>query len=157
VQAQYRQRSIGSPLEKSIISPFYSGANNASLRLIEEYLRQMLERPPEARGDLILEYPSRDGGPTLPTIGCGAQMLRSGEKTNARRHTSSGIYHVVRGRGKTVVNNVVLEWKRGDCFVVPNWSWHWHENNSRDEDAFLFFISDRPMLEPFGLYREEYR
>lgn len=122
----------------------------------ERNLRQMLERPAGARGDLVLEYQSKDGGPTLPTIGCGVQMLTGGEKSNARRRTSSGIYHVVRGRGKTVVGDAVFEWEPGDCFVVPNWSWHRHENNSRDE-AFLFFMSDRPLLEPFGLYREEHK
>ena len=116
---------------------------------------------------------------TTHTLQMSIQLVLPGEIATAHRHTMAAIRFVaegggtfttvegdsflmepgdlIRGRGKTVVNNVVLKWERGDCFVVPNWSWHWHENNSRDEDAFLFFISDRPMLEPFGLYREEYR
>jgi gentisate 1,2-dioxygenase len=114
-----------------------------------------IERPAQA-GDLILEYKSPSGGPTLPTIGCGVHMLRRGEKTKVRRHTSSGIFQVVRGHGTTVVGDTALDWERGDCFVVPNWSWHRHENRSQNEEAILFFMSDRPLLEPFGLYREEY-
>ncbi len=104
-----------------------------------------------------MDYVGEGAGATLPTIGCGLHMLRRVERTKSRRRTSSGIFHVVRGRGKTVVNDVVLEWEKGDYFVVPNWSWHHHENRSLDEEATLFFMSDRPLLEPFGLYREEYQ
>jgi gentisate 1,2-dioxygenase len=132
-------------------SPWYFKWRDA-----ERTLRQMLERSPENDGGLIMQYQSRDGGPTLPTIACYAQLLRSRERTQARRHTSSGIYHVISGRGKTVIGNAVYEWEKGDFLVVPNWSWYWHENNSPNDDAFLFFMSDRPLLEPFGLYREEH-
>jgi gentisate 1,2-dioxygenase len=121
----------------------------------ERTLRQMVEHPPETVGGLVMEYKNREGGPALPTIACGVQMLNGGEKTKIQRQTSVGIYHVVRGRGTTKINDVVFEWEPGDYFVVPNWSWHRHENRSSDEDAFLFFISDRPLLEPFGLYRAE--
>jgi gentisate 1,2-dioxygenase len=131
-------------------SPWYFKWRDA-----ERTLRQMLERSPETNDSLIMDYKSRDGGPTLPTVGCGAQMLTGGEKTKARRQMSCAIYHVVGGRGKTLINDVVVEWAKGDFFVVPNWSWHRHENGSSDEEAFLFFLSDRPLLEPFGLYREE--
>ena len=103
-----------------------------------------------------MEYRNRDGGPALPTIGCGVQMLRGGEKTALQRQTSVEICHVVRGRGRTKIDDVVVEWEQGDYFVVPNWSWHRHENRSGDEEAFLFFLSDRPLLEPFGLYRAEH-
>jgi gentisate 1,2-dioxygenase len=126
-------------------------------RDVERTLRQMLERVPENDGGLVMQYKNRDGGPTLPTIACGVQLLMSGEKTKMHRQTSSGIYHVVSGAGKTLINDAVFEWEKGDFFVIPNWSWYRHENSSPDEDAFLFFMSDRPLLEPFGLYREEYR
>ena len=112
-----------------------------------------MDRP--AGTDLVLDYMGENDGPTLPTIACGQHMLRPGEVTKSRRRTSCGIFHVMRGQGKTVVNDTVLEWERGDFFVVPNWSWHRHENQSANEEAILFFMSDRPLLEPFGLYREE--
>jgi gentisate 1,2-dioxygenase len=121
----------------------------------EQELKQMTQRP--AGADLVLDYKGKDGGPTLPTIACGQHLLRPGEVTKSRRRTSSGIFHVMRGHGKTVVNDTVLEWKRGDFFVVPNWNWHRHENHSTDKDAVLFFMSDRPLLEPFGLFREEFQ
>ena len=123
----------------------------------ERTLRQMVMRPPETVNGVVMEYKNREGGPALPTIACGVQLLGGGEKTMLQRQTSVGIFHVVRGRGTTKINEVVFEWEQGDYFVVPNWSWHRHENRSSYEDAFLFFISDRPLLEPFGLYRAERR
>ena len=95
------------------------------------------------------------GGPTLPTIGCWLQLLRPGERTRRHRHTSSGIFYVVRGSGCTVVQDTRLEWSRGDVFVVPNWSWHSHENQSASEDAVLFSMNDIPVYDAFGLYREQ--
>ena len=133
-------------------SPWYFKWRDA-----EATLRSMVAQPPESPGGRVMEYKNRDGGPALPTIACGVRMLVGSEKTTMQRQTAVGIFHVVRGRGKTIINDVVFEWEQGDYFVVPNWSWHRHENRSGDEEAFLFFISDRPLLEPFGLYRSEYR
>jgi len=49
-----------------------------------------------------------------------------------------------------------LEWEKGDYFVIPLWQWHCHENLSAEE-AVLFSISDRPVVEALELYREERR
>jgi gentisate 1,2-dioxygenase len=38
---------------------------------------------------------------------------------------------------------------------VPNWAWHEHANNSKSDDAILFSVNDIPILNAFGLYREE--
>ena len=95
------------------------------------------------------------GSSTLPTLGCWIQMLRPGERTKKHRHTSSAMYFVVRGEGKTVVGDQTLAWKRHDAFVVPNWAWHEHANDSTSDDAILFSVNDIPVLNAFGLYREE--
>jgi gentisate 1,2-dioxygenase len=95
------------------------------------------------------------GGPTLPTLSCWMQMLRPGERTKVHRHTSTSIYHVFRGSGTTVINGEAFHWEQGDSFVVPLWSWHEHANRSQTEAALLFSMHDKPVLEAFGLYREE--
>jgi gentisate 1,2-dioxygenase len=106
---------------------------------------------------VLLRYVNpRNGGPTLRTIGCEIQMLRPGETTKFHRHTSSTIYHAFRGSGLTSVGDRTLEWSQGDCFTVPLWSWHRHENG-RQEEAILFSLTDRPVKEALGLYREEGR
>jgi len=96
-----------------------------------------------------------NGGATLPTLSCWMQMLRPGERTKAHRHTSTSLYHVFRGRGTTVINGEAFDWETGDSFVAPLWSWHEHANRSQTEEALLFSMHDKPVLDAFGLYREE--
>jgi 1-hydroxy-2-naphthoate dioxygenase len=94
------------------------------------------------------------GGYTLGTMSCEVQSFRPGEKTLEHRHTSTALYHVFRGKGRTAVGEGWLEWQKGDSFVIPLWQWHRHENNSSDE-AVLFSMNDRPVMESLALYREE--
>jgi gentisate 1,2-dioxygenase len=96
------------------------------------------------------------GGFTLATMSCEVQSLKARERTKAHRHTSTALYHVFRGRGRTAVGEGWLEWEKGDSFVVPVWQWHFHENSSEDE-AVLFCMNDRPVMDALGLYREEAR
>lgn len=94
------------------------------------------------------------GSYTLPTMSCEIQLLPSAMKTKTHRHTSTTVYHVFRGKGRTAVGEGYLEWEKGDSFVVPQWQWHCHENRF-NEDAVLFSINDRPVMEALELYREE--
>ncbi len=109
---------------------------------------------------VLLEYTNLvTGGPTMPTIGCWVQMLRPGEATRAHRHMGSTIYHTMAGHGVTAVgrggDSQDLEWSARDCFFVPPWQWHQHRNASTNEPAFLFSVTDRPVLQLLSLYREE--
>lgn len=103
--------------------------------------------------DLILEYVNPlTSGPTLPTMSCRAQLIRKGKRTRAQRSTSSKVYFVVGGRGRSIIEGKSFEWGRGDVFVVPNWHWHEHE---AAEDSHLFSITDAPTMKLLGLYRQE--
>jgi gentisate 1,2-dioxygenase len=110
---------------------------------------------------VLLEYiHPLTGGPTMPTIGCSVQWLRPGEITKPHRHTSSTIYHVVEGEGITTVGpkktaGKDLAWRSRDCFFVPSWNWHQFQNTSKKEPAIIFSVTDRPVLESLGLFREE--
>lgn len=113
----------------------------------------------ESSGDpfdgVLLEYSNPlTGGPTLQTFSCQIQLLRPKEQTRSHRHTSTTVYHAFRGSGLTKVSANNFDWEQGDLFVVPSWQWHSHENTT-DEDAILFSITDRPAAEALGLYREE--
>jgi gentisate 1,2-dioxygenase len=108
-----------------------------------------------ADDDVVLEYRHADGRATLSTMLCGMQLLRPGESTRPARRTAVGIYYVVSGSGVTRVDDKTFEWGPGDAMIVPNWTWHEHANASSSEDAMLFFLSDRPLLDGLGLYREE--
>ncbi|MBV9120488.1 MAG: cupin domain-containing protein [Chloroflexi bacterium] len=103
---------------------------------------------------ILLEYVNPiTGGATLPTISCLIQLLRPNEHTEAHRATSSATYFVVSGSGSTVIDGQQFDWGLRDVFVVPPWCWH--EHRAAATDAVLFSLSDRPVLEVLGLYREE--
>ena len=111
------------------------------------------ERDP-CDGALLRYVNPATGGFTLATMSCEVQSLAAGERTMVHRHTSTVLYHVFRGRGRTAVGEGWLEWEKGDSFVIPLWQWHRHENTSAG-DAVLFSLNDRPVMESLGLYREE--
>ena len=122
---------------------------------VETALRGLAELD-ESDGGVTVEYNNPlTGGPVLPTIGCYAHMLRPGGVTRSQRTNASAILHVVRGRGVTIVSDQKLEWETGDVLAIPHWTWVHHENRSATEPAFLFSSTDRPILEAFGIYREE--
>ena len=120
-----------------------------------QMLKSLAEGPCSPFDGVALEYVNPSGGHTMPTLSCGIQMLRPGEATKTHRHNSSTIYHAFRGSGATFIDGQKFEWNQGDCFVVPLWSWHSHRNNSQQDEAILFSMSDMPVMEALKLYREE--
>jgi gentisate 1,2-dioxygenase len=121
----------------------------------ERVLKAVGERPGDPYDGILLQYANPlTGGPTLPTFSCAIQMLRPGEKTLTHRHTSSTIYHVFKGKGATTIGDVRFEWEEGDSFVAPLWKHHRHEN-SHKEPAILFLMTDQPLMQALGFYREE--
>lgn len=107
---------------------------------------------------IIMEYTNPEsGGPVMPTMSFNMQMLRAGERTLSHRQTASTVYCAVGGRGYTQVGDLRLDWEKNDIFVVPSWAWHEHVNLTSHGEAFLFSVTDRPVLEKLGLYREEGR
>ena len=107
---------------------------------------------------VMLEYLNPlTGGSVLPTLSCRVQLLPPGFVGEKTRRTSSAIHFCVQGAGRTVFDSTELAWGQHDTIVAPNWSWHQHINASASEPAILFTITDVPILEVFGLYREETR
>lgn len=106
---------------------------------------------------VMLDYVNPNGSEsTLPTINCRVQLLRPGLTTTQHRHMGSVIYRVIEGRGRTILDDTVLEWEAGDIFCVPAWTWRNHQNAS-EGNAMLFSYTDAPVLKALGLYREEIR
>jgi len=121
-------------------------------------LQRLARTPGNPFDGAALEFVNPEtGGATLPTVSCRVQMLRSGEKTQSHRHTSTSIYHAFRGSGTTLIDGEPFHWQKGDTFIVPLWSWHEHANTSGGDEAILFSMHDEPILKAFGLYREEGR
>lgn len=103
----------------------------------------------------ILEYTNpMTGAPIMRTLGAYIQHLKPGQHTEAHRHTTSAVYHVVRGSGTTLVDGTALDWAERDTFAVPGWSVHEHKNSGA-EGAILFSFTDDPVLRALGYYREQ--
>jgi gentisate 1,2-dioxygenase len=131
--------------------------SRSTLRYPWSEMRTRLEALRSGEGDphddLLLPYVGADGGPTLPTMACRAHLLRSGFHGHARRSTASAVYFVIAGSGATVIEGVRFDWHRGDVFVVPNW--RWYEHVASTEDGWLFSVTDYPVMQRLGLYREQ--
>ncbi len=136
----------------------YSPVLNYRFDDVRETLFQM-DRAGDATSDeegVMLDYINPlTGGPTLPTIDSHAQLIRSGEHTRAVRDTASRIYHVLDGRGASIIGGRRMEWEKGDTFCAPTWSWREHTVESSASPAILFSFDDAPIQKPFALYRRQ--
>jgi gentisate 1,2-dioxygenase len=94
--------------------------------------------------------PATGGWPT-PTVGAFLQYLPKGFSGAPLRVTDGAVYVCVEGRGRTIVDGAELDWGPKDIFVVPGWREFRHV---ADEDAVLFSLSDRPVQQALGLWRE---
>jgi gentisate 1,2-dioxygenase len=117
--------------------------------------RLAAERSGSPFDGIILEYTNPlTGGSAMPTIACFVQMLRAGERTQAHRSVCRTNYHVIEGRGYSIVGSTRLDWEDKDVFTVPTWTFREHVNDS-DRPAFLFSFTDAPVMKALDLYREE--
>jgi gentisate 1,2-dioxygenase len=92
------------------------------------------------------------GTPAVATFACEMHRLYPGERTATKRKTGSSIYVVFQGSGRSVINGVRFDWGPGDIFVTPSWA---SVDHQAEEQADLFAVSDRPVLQALYLYREE--
>jgi gentisate 1,2-dioxygenase len=120
-----------------------------------EALHDLRNHDADPHEGISLEYThAQTGGPVLPTMSCRVQMIRKGEKLKAKRVTGSSVFHVAQGRGRSVIDGKAFDWEKGDIIALPSWSLH-DFAAAGGEDAILFSISDRPVLEVLGFYRED--
>jgi gentisate 1,2-dioxygenase len=116
---------------------------------------ELQRRPADPFDDVLMEYlDPATGRSVVPAMGCYLQMLRPGVRTRAHRETSSGVYHVVEGRGFTTIDGIRYDWGVGDFFAVPPRALHAHGNEGR-EPAILYSVQDVPLLRALGFYRVE--
>ena len=92
------------------------------------------------------------GRDVMPTLRAELHRLLAGHRTPTVRTVGSTIWVAYRGSGATVVDGYRYRWSAGDMFVTPSWAAVDHQ---ADEDADLFMLSDRPVIEAVGLARAE--
>lgn len=158
-------RLYNSPVDTSARNPgLLAPPGQKPLSLVyrwAETRRALAEMLPEAESAFdgkCLEYRNpATRGPTFPSFSCWIQQLDSGKQTAEHRHTSHQLYYSVEGSGVTEADGEELEWEKGDFFLIPNWSWHKHKNSSPSTPAVLFSMTDQPLHEAIGVYREQSR
>ncbi|GAA5232448.1 cupin domain-containing protein [Verticiella sediminum] len=151
-------REFGSGLMRPV-DPGERDGPNPLLAYPADMAMAALERaaalPADPYDDVVLEYQNpRNGGPAMRTMGMRLQKLRAGARTQARRHTGSKLYYIVRGHGSTIVDGRRYDWAPGDFLTVQPWAWHEHHNDT-GEDAVLFQVNDIPAMQALGYYREQ--
>lgn len=92
------------------------------------------------------------GGVILLTFDCWMHRMGPLLRANPTRKTGNSIFVVFSGHGSTTVGHKEFRWADGDVFVVPSWLAVQHHPA---EVSNLLEMSDRPILQSVGLYREE--
>ena len=104
-----------------------------------------------------LDYINPETGQScLPTMGFTAMMLRPGEVACPPLRSASAVFHVVAGRGTTIINGVAHAWGPKDTFSAPVFAEIEHKT-AGDAPAFLVRIHDTPLQEKIGYYEERVR
>ena len=151
----YTNASVGNGLMRPMLQDVPGGALPLTYRWDEAYGALLGYGEDDPYDGVIMEYANPvTGGHSLPTLALKLQRLAPGSRTAAHRHTSSVVYHAAKGEGYSVIDGKRLEWAKGDTFVLPSWLPHEHGTDSSD-DAVLFSMSDLPIIEAMGLYRED--
>lgn len=91
----------------------------------------------------IVDLPSKAVSVTIGEID-------SGSKTGRHRHNYETILYVISGSGRTVIENVVVDWVAGDAVYIPVWAWHHHENRSDTTECVYVACENTPLLQNLG-------
>ena len=120
----------------------------------EAALREMAKW---GEGAVELDYVNPETGQdVLPVMGFTATMLRPGETLRPPLSSESAVFHVIGGKGQSIVEGSRIDWAERDTFTAPVFAEIDHTNTS-DEPAFLIRVSDRPLQEKLGYYEERAR
>jgi gentisate 1,2-dioxygenase len=131
--------------------PSASAPRDSPLRYSWDEMQARLDAEPGPYA--FAEYVHKQsGGPISRVIGAGAERVSGRSSSPTRRETAGVVYHVYRGRGRTQVGEMTLEWQQGDTFCVPAWQPYRHD---AVKDAYLFRFDDGPVLTAIGAYRNE--
>lgn len=85
--------------------------------------------------------------------GC-AERIAASAASPSRRETTSSVYHVITGSGRSVIGDKEYFWEEGDTFCIPSWYKYRHFAGNGDA-VYLYRFDDRPMMDALGFHRSE--
>lgn len=123
----------------------FSDVMNTLNRLAQEPLREA-----ERRFCTTINSDTGELMGATPFIFLGWQLIHPGEVVRPHRHSSVAVYHMLQGRGHTVVQESgsswsKFHWEKGDTLACPAWAYHAHYAEG-DEDTLMYVVQDMPML-----------
>lgn len=116
----------------------------------EAALRQMVKYGDGGTAELDFINPET-GQDVLPTMGFTAMMLKVGQTEAPPLRSASAAFHVIKGRGQTVIDDVTVHWGPKDTFTAPVFA---NIAHTSEDESFLIRIHDRPLQEKLGYYEE---
>lgn len=122
-------------------------------------LERLRQFEPDAADGISIEYINPlTGDAVTPTLSYGVHLFPAGFVPEFQRKTSSTVYCVIEGEGRTELENgIILTWARNDVFVVPSATWYRHINTAANSDLLLYAVSDEPALRQLGFLKKERR
>ncbi len=91
---------------------------------------------------------------TSPGLLANYVRICSNEQISTNVSSTSEVFFVMRGSGRTETENGTIEWKQGDAFTLPTNQGITH---LADEDSALYWTHDAPLLDYLGVAPTEPR
>ena len=139
------------PADKSDQMTLSATTDQPFVFTLKDTLRRLGEAKSEPGGPFGTQIEL--GHPALATMALYMMRLGAGSRTAPYRTTANNIYAVVQGEGASTVDGEQFEWRRGDVIAAPAWRAHCHQ---AIDDAILFRVTDEPVMQRFGWWREEW-
>ena len=99
-----------------------------------------------------MDYVNPENGQSvLPTMGFTGVKIKKGTVINNSILSISSAFSIIKGKGKTKINDQVINWKSKDTFTAPVFSKIEH---IIEEDTYIIHIHDKPLQEKLGYYEE---
>ncbi len=92
-----------------------------------------------------------NGQSVLPTMGFTGLKIKKGSVINDSVLSISSAFHIIKGKGKTKINDEVINWGNKDTFTAPVFAKIEH---IIEEDTYLIHIHDKPLQEKLGYFEE---
>jgi len=140
----------GNVADDSGRAPAEAATDQPFVFTLADTLRRLGEAKPDPGGPFGTQIEL--GHPALATTALYMMRLAPGVRTAPYRITANNIFAVVQGEGASTVDGERFEWRRGDVIAAPAWRPHWHEATG---DAVLLRVTDEPVMQRFGWWREE--
>ncbi|MCB1387733.1 MAG: cupin domain-containing protein [Rhodobacteraceae bacterium] len=119
----------------------------------EEALREIAKYADDGIAEVDYVNPET-GQDVLPALGFTAMMLAAGQGDRPPIRSSSSAFHVVKGRGRSLIDGKAIDWGPKDTFTAAPFAGIDHVAH---EESFLIRVHDRPLQDKLGYYEERAR